>query len=65
MCLKRVGKKKILRRHNKVAKWLFNYFYKKMYTEELPEVFHKEAALLKSLQYSQDKQENTCVGVSF
>ena len=61
MCLKRVGKKKILRRHNKVAKWLF---YKKMYTEEPPEVFHKEAALLKSLQYSQDEQENNCVGVS-
>ena len=28
MCLKRVEKKKELRRHNKVAKWLFNYFYK-------------------------------------
>ena len=26
MCLKRVEKKKILERHYKVAKWLFNYF---------------------------------------
>ena len=28
MYLKRVEKKKILRRHNKVAKWRFNYFNK-------------------------------------
>ena len=25
MCLKRVEKKKLLGRHNKVAKWLLNY----------------------------------------
>ena len=28
MCLKRVEKKKILVGHNKVVKWLFNYFKK-------------------------------------
>ena len=28
MCLKHVEKKKILGRHNKLAKWLFNYFKK-------------------------------------
>ena len=29
-----------------------------------PEVFYKKAVLLKFSQYSQDKQENTCIGVS-
>ena len=29
MCIKRVEKKKLLGRYNKVAKWLFNYFFKK------------------------------------
>ena len=29
MCLKRVEKKKLLGRHNKVLKWLFNYIKKK------------------------------------
>ena len=28
MCLTRVDKKKLLVRHNKVTKWLFNYFLK-------------------------------------
>ena len=28
MCLKRHEKKKLLVRHDKVAKWLFNYFKK-------------------------------------
>ena len=64
MCLKRVEKKKILGRHNKVAKWLFNYFFKKI-QKHPPDVFYKKVILLKTLQYLQDEQENTCVGVSF
>ena len=56
MCLKRVEQKKILVRHKVVAKWL---------QKQPPEVFYKKAILLKASQYSQDEQENTCVGVSF
>ena len=62
MCLKHVGKKKLLGRYNKIAKWL-NYFQK--IHNQTPEVFCTKAVLLKSSQYSQGKQENTCVGVSF
>ena len=63
MCLKRVEKKKLLGRHNKVAKWLFNFFFLKK-KKQPPEVFYKKALLLKTSQYSQKEQENTCVGVS-
>ena len=62
MCLKRDEKKKLIGCHNKVAKWLFNYFFKKK--KQPLEVFYKKAVLLKTSQYSQDEQENTCVGVS-
>ena len=40
MSLKRVEKEKILGRHNKVAKWLFNYF--KKIQKQLPEMFYKK-----------------------
>ena len=33
--------------------------------KEPPEVFFEKALLLKTLQYSHDEHENTCVGVSF
>ena len=62
MCLKRVEKKKLLGHHNKAVKW-FNYFQK--IQKQPPEVFYKKTVLLQPLQYSQDEQENTCVGVSF
>ena len=62
MCLKRVGNK-LLGRHNKVAKWPINYI--KKIQKQPPGVFYKKAVLLKKLQYSQDQQENTCVGVFF
>ena len=56
MCLKRVEENKVLVRHNKVPKWP---------QKQPPEVFYKKAVLLKTSQYSQDEQENTCVEVSF
>ena len=40
-----VENKKILGHHNKVAKWLFNYFLKN--TKQPPEMFDKKAVLLK------------------
>ena len=61
MPLKSFEKKKILGRHNKVAKWLLL----KKIQKQPPEMFYKKAVLLKTSQYSQDGQENTCVGVSF
>ena len=64
MCLKRVEKKKLSGRQNKVAKWLFNYVKKKI-QKQPPEAFFKKAVLLKTSQYSQDEQESTNVGVSF
>ena len=39
MCLKGIEKKKLWRRHNKVAKW-FNYFQK--IEKQPPEVFYKK-----------------------
>ena len=63
MCLKRVEKKKLSGRQNKVAKWLFNYI-KKIQKQPL-EVFFKKAVLLKTSQYSQDEQESTNIRVSF
>ena len=33
--------------------------------KQLLEVFYEKAILLKTSQYSQDEQENTCVRVSF
>ena len=57
-----MGGKKLLVRHNKVAKQLFNHFKKKQ--KQPPEVFYKKAVLLNTLQYSHDEQENTCFGVS-
>ena len=62
MCLKRVEKEKLLVRHNKVAKWLFNYFLK---IQMQMQVLYQKAILLKTSQYSQDEQESTCVGVFF
>ena len=59
MCLKCVEKKKLLGRHNKVAKWLFNY---RKIQKEPPEVFYKKTVLLKTSQYSQDDQKITYVG---
>ena len=43
MCLKGVEKKKLSGRHNKFAKWLFNYF--KKIKKQPPEVFYKKAVL--------------------
>ena len=63
MSLKRVEKEKILARHNKVAKSLFNHFKKKQ--KQPPEVFYKKAGLFKTLHYSQDGHESTCVRASF
>ena len=42
--MKRVEKKKLLVRHNKVAKWLFSYVFKKI-QKQPPEVFYKKAVL--------------------
>ena len=48
MCLKRVEQKKLLGRYNKsislntFAKWLFNYFFKKL-QKQPPELFYKKA----------------------
>ena len=50
MCLKRVGKKKLLGRH-KVAKWLFNYFLKKHRSSHLRCSIKK--LFLKTSQYLQ------------
>ena len=55
-----VEKKKLLVRQRKGAKWLFNYFLKLQ--KQPPDAFHKKAVLLKISQYSQYKQENTCIG---
>ena len=60
---KRRWEEKLLGRHKKVAKWLSNYF-KKMQTQP-PEVFYKQDVTVAKKQCSQDKQENTCVRVSF
>ena len=43
MCLKRVEKKKLLGRHNKVAKWFLIAF--KKIQKQPPEVFYKKAVL--------------------
>ena len=45
MCLKRVEKKKLVVRHNKIAKWLFNYFKKKIIQKQPPELFCKKTVL--------------------
>ena len=46
MFLKRVEKNKILGRHNKVAKWLLNYFLRVKKIQKLPpEVFYKKFAI--------------------
>ena len=50
MCLKRVGKKKLLGRH-KVAKWLFNYFLKRHWSSHLKCSIKK--LFLKTSQYLQ------------
>ena len=46
ICLKRVEKKKILVRHNKVAEWLFNHFLK--IQKQPSEVLYKKAVPLKN-----------------
>ena len=61
-CLKFVENRKSLGRHNKVAKWLFNYFLTKYRSSHL-RCYIKRCSF-KTLQYSQNKQENTHVGVS-
>ena len=55
-------RKKLLGRHNNVAKWLFNNFLK--IQKQPSEVFYRKAVLLKTSEYSLDGQVNTCVGVS-
>ena len=62
MSLRRVETKKLLEHHNKVANGSLITLKKQ---KPPPEVFYKKDALLKILQYSQDEQENTCVGDSF
>ena len=55
MYMKRVKKKKLTGRHNKVAKWLFNYFFflKKKHP---PEVFYEKAVLKNFTMYTGRKK---------
>ena len=59
MCLKRV---EIIRKSLQGCEMTVITF--ENIQKQLPEVFYKKAVLLKLLQYSQDEQENTCIGVS-
>ena len=60
--LKFVEKRKSLGRYNKFAKWLFNYFLTKNRSSHL-RCYIKRCSF-KTSQYSQNKQENTYVGIS-
>ena len=60
-----VDKKKLLVRHNKVAKyWLLNYFLKKI--QKQPPEMQKRCSVKKVfLKVLETSQKNSCVGVSF